>query len=75
MGKFLYLFGADGKAFVIEPGAKEGKVVFTTDMEDKVTACPAFHAGRIYVRGQKYLFCLGRSDRKQKTLTHGSEME
>jgi outer membrane protein assembly factor BamB len=59
-GRYVYLFDLDGKAFVLEPGAAAGKTVFTTDMGDKITASPAFRGGRIFVRGEKELFCVGK---------------
>jgi outer membrane protein assembly factor BamB len=59
-GKYLYLFDANGKAFVVEPGATESKVVFTTAMGDRISASPAFQGGRLFVRGEKELFCIGK---------------
>jgi outer membrane protein assembly factor BamB len=60
VGKFVYLFSWDGKAYVIEPGPDAAKVVFSTNMEDKFSASPAFQEGRLFVRGQKELFCIGK---------------
>lgn len=63
-GKYVYLFSMDesrskGKAIVVEAGEKEGKVVFTTEMAGNNVACPAFQDGRMYVRTEKVLFCIG----------------
>lgn len=58
-GKYVYLFGHEGKAFVLEPGPADAKVVFSTTLADKVSATPAFCNGRIYVRGEKQLICIG----------------
>jgi outer membrane protein assembly factor BamB len=61
-GKYVYLFGMDdkGKAVVIEPGPAAGKVVSTTEMGAKVMASPAFQDGRLYVRTETELFCIGK---------------
>lgn len=59
VGKYVYLFSEKGKALVLEPGESDAKIVFSTDLGDKITASPAFCAGRLYVRGEKELFCIG----------------
>ncbi len=45
---------------VAEIDAIPPAIAFTTSMGEKISACPAFQDGRIYVRGQKELFCIGK---------------
>jgi len=59
-GQLVYLFGEEGKVFLVEPGPTEGKTVFETDMGESVAASPAFQDGRIYVRTKSQLICIGK---------------
>jgi outer membrane protein assembly factor BamB len=60
-GKLLYVINfEDGKGLVLEPGNDGCKKVGTTDLGEKCTASPAFQPGRIYLRGEKHLFCIGK---------------
>jgi len=59
-GQCVYLFGEEGKVFLVEPGPTEGKTVFETDMGENVVASPAFQDGRIYVRTKSQLVCIGK---------------
>ena len=69
----IYLFGeldtdqedAEGnyikycKAWILEPGDKEARIVGECRLEEGCVTSPAFQDGRIYIRGKKHLFCLG----------------
>jgi len=47
------------KAWILEPGAKDAKIVGEGNLEEGCVTSPAFQDGRIYIRGKKHLFCLG----------------
>lgn len=57
-GGLVYLQDADGVMHVIEAG-RSFKSVVTCALGEKVNATPAFVGGRIYIRGEKHLFCIG----------------
>jgi outer membrane protein assembly factor BamB len=60
VGKLLYVIGEDGKGLVLEPGKDGCKKVAATDLGEQCAASPAFQSGRIYLRGKKHLFCIGK---------------
>jgi outer membrane protein assembly factor BamB len=47
-----------GRSFVIKPGEKP-EVLATNNLDDGSNASPAVADGRIYLRGRKYLWCVG----------------
>ena len=57
----VYLFGDEGKGWVVEPSREEEKVkvVAETDLGEECVTSPAFQDGRIYIRGKEHLFCIG----------------
>ncbi len=57
-GGKLFLPAEDGTTLILEavPGGKE---IARCHVPDRIAASPAFHQGRIYVRGAKYLYCIG----------------
>ena len=55
----VYLIGAEGKCWVVELGDEGCKEVGAGALGEKCVASPVFHAGRIYLRGEKSLFCIG----------------
>lgn len=74
VGNRLYLFGeiekegeedAEGnplfacKAWVIEPSREGCKIISESYLDEGCVTSPAFQDGRIYIRGEKHLFCLG----------------
>ena len=61
VGKVLFLFGEDGKCWVLEPSRHGVKRVRQTKLGDGSVACPAFQDGRMYVRGKESLFCIGKA--------------
>lgn len=58
-GKYVYLFDDEGNAWVVEPTKEGCNRVLETNMGEGCVASPAFLDGRIYVRGQQHLFCIG----------------
>jgi outer membrane protein assembly factor BamB len=59
VGKRLYLIDEDGKLLVVEPGHDGCKRIGAGNLGEKCCTSPAFQDGRIYLRGQKHLFCIG----------------
>jgi outer membrane protein assembly factor BamB len=61
-GKYVYLVSDtdDGKVFIVEPGPTACKKVAEAKMGEPSVASPAFQDGRVYVRGKKHLFCVGK---------------
>ncbi len=47
------------KSWGVEPNRKGCKVVAEGRLDEACVASPAFQDGRIYVRGEKHLFCIG----------------
>ena len=60
-GGRLYLFGQDGRGWIIEPTREKATVVAENDLAEECVTSPAFQDGRIYIRGEKHLFCIGRN--------------
>ena len=60
-GGLLYLLETDGTMVILEarPGGRE---VARCRLPDRTLASPAFAGRRIYVRGEKYLYCIGQSE-------------
>lgn len=56
----IYLFGDEGKGWVVEPSRKGCKRVGQGDLGEKCVTSPAFQDGRFYIRGEKHLFCVGK---------------
>ena len=57
-GNRLYIVATDGRAWVLEAG-RAYKELGTGTLDDKFYASPAFGGGRIYLRGNAHLYCLG----------------
>ena len=56
-GDRLYITSRDGTTLVVEPGAAL-RVVATNTLDDDIDASAAFVDGEIYLRGQRYLYCI-----------------
>jgi outer membrane protein assembly factor BamB len=56
----LYAASA-GRSFVVKTGEKP-EVLATNDLGDASPASPAVSEGRIYLKGRRYLWCIGRKD-------------
>lgn len=55
----LFLTSEDGDTFVIKAGPKH-EVLGTNSLNEPVLASPAIAAGRIFIRGEKNLYCIGK---------------
>lgn len=55
----VYLTTDDGETLVIK-AAREAKVVQTNKLGEQVFASPAISDGKIYLRGEKHLFCISQ---------------
>lgn len=55
----IYLSSEDGDIFVVKSGA-EFQLLSTNPMGERLMATPALSEGRMYVRGEKNLFAIGR---------------
>ena len=60
VGDAVYLFNNKGVTIRIA-AANAFKELGRADLGEKVVASPAFQPGRIYIRGRKHLFCIGKS--------------
>jgi outer membrane protein assembly factor BamB len=52
-------FASSGRSYVIKAGAKYEQVA-VNNLDDPNYASPAVADGRIYLKGQRFLYCLGR---------------
>lgn len=59
-GGKVYLFSNEGTCFVGIVTDREFKIEQTNNLGEGCVTSPAFQPGRIYIRGEKHLFCLGR---------------
>ncbi len=60
VGKELFVFGESGKCWVLSPSRSGVKRVRQTALGEGCTSSPAFQDGRMVVRGEKNLFCIGK---------------
>jgi outer membrane protein assembly factor BamB len=60
VGKQVYLFSNEGKSWVVEPTRQKCRRIAEGNLGEKCVASPAFQDGRLYIRGDKNLFCLGK---------------
>ena len=61
VGDKLMLIGESGKVLIVSTGPKF-KQLGISDLGEDCETCPAFAKGRMYIRGQKHLFCIGAKD-------------
>lgn len=59
VGSSVYVFSEEGKAWILEPQADACQRVGEFEMGEPIRSSPAFQPGRIYIRGQTHLFCIG----------------
>lgn len=59
-GDLIYLFSEEGKAWILKSTADACERVAELEMGEPVRSSPAFRPGRIYIRGEKHLFCIGK---------------
>ncbi len=61
VGKYVYLICTDGTAIIIE-SAEEYREIARNELGEEVFASPAFADGRIYIRSEEYLYCIGNTN-------------
>ena len=54
-----------GKSFVVKAGEKP-EILATNELNDSSPASPAVADGRIYLRGRKYLWCIGTKEESKE---------
>jgi outer membrane protein assembly factor BamB len=60
VGNRVYLIARTGKAWIVEPSREKCKRIGQADLGEACVTSPAFQDGRIYLRGEKNLFCIGK---------------
>ena len=60
VGKQIFVFGESGKCWILAATRAGVTQVRQTDLGEGCVTCPAFQDGRMYVRGQKNLICIGQ---------------
>jgi hypothetical protein len=60
-GGLVYFLNDDGVARVVRP-ARDYHLVAKNELGEKTFASPAISRGRLYLRGDRHLFCIGRAD-------------
>lgn len=58
-GGLIYCLSEKGTCSVIKPGAATGEVVAVNQIDDTFMATPAFSGGRIFLRAERKLYCIG----------------
>ena len=58
IGDKVYAVDIQGKVYVFEAGPKF-KLLATNDLGEKVEATPAVAGGKLFIRGETHLFCIG----------------
>ena len=56
----IYLAGEDGRVTVLKPGPTF-EVLARNNLGEPIVATPALSNGRIFIRGEKHLFCIEES--------------
>ncbi len=59
----IYTIDLDGKVYVFEAGPKF-KLLATNSVGESVAATPAVANGRLFIRGEGHLFCIGKPQSK-----------
>ncbi len=59
VGDRIYLISEQGVAYILEAG-RQYKEIGKAELGEKCYASPAFADGRIYLRSDKHLYCIGR---------------
>jgi outer membrane protein assembly factor BamB len=60
VGRRLCIIARSGKAWIAEPGRDKCRRLGECNLGEECVTSPAFQDGRIYLRGKKYLFCIGK---------------
>ena len=59
VGEQIYLLSDDGQGWVVTAGADACQRVAENNLGERCVTSPAFLSGRIYLRGEQHLFCIG----------------
>ena len=70
----LIYCASGNKSYVLKAGPKL-EILARSDLGDSSRASPAVAAGRIYVKGGRFLWCVGRSDFHQPGLRHLHQLQ
>jgi outer membrane protein assembly factor BamB len=60
VGDQVYLISEIGKGSVLKPSDEGCEKLAENDLGERCFASPAFQPGRIYIRGEHHLFCIGQ---------------
>jgi outer membrane protein assembly factor BamB len=60
VGDLVYLFAETGKVWILKPTAERCERVAEFEMGEAVRSSPAFLPGRLYIRGEQHLYCIGK---------------
>lgn len=60
VGNHVYYIGKEGNGWVLEPTREGCKRLSETNLAEPCVTSPAFQDGRIYLRGEKHIFCIGQ---------------
>ena len=61
MGDRVYLISEGGTAIIVA-AKRQYEELGRAELGEKCVTSPAFADGRIYIRAEKHLFCIGRDD-------------
>jgi outer membrane protein assembly factor BamB len=64
----IFLTSEDGDTFVIKAGPKH-EVIGSNSLGEVILASPAISQGRIFIRGDKHLFCIGVAEKQPKAMS------
>ncbi|UCH92939.1 MAG: hypothetical protein JSV88_21960 [Candidatus Aminicenantes bacterium] len=59
VGDKVYLMDMNGVMHIFKAD-KQFQLISTCELGEKAVTIPAFSPGRIYIRGDKHLFCIGK---------------
>ncbi len=59
-GDKVILFSKEGTALIAQATRDEYKLISEAELGEDCVTSPAFQEGRIYIRGSKHLFCIGK---------------
>jgi outer membrane protein assembly factor BamB len=59
-------FASAGRSVVLRPGAKY-EILATNDLKDDGPASPAIAHGRLFLKGSRFLYCIGKTGPNQAT--------
>mgnify|MGYP005832562385 CR=1 FL=1 len=60
VGDRLYVIDKEGKSYVLTISREKAEPLAEGSLGELCVTSPAFQDGRIYVRGEKHLFCIGK---------------